>query len=282
MIYPNGQRALTYLIRHMAGALVTTGATLYSGIGGARFNRFVSETQSKQSGVPNGYDAPVLAIKAGGMSSLRGILAFDGTGDMLQGGPMEGTGAITFTAPDSGLSLVISLSSNSSVVTLTGNSMELRLTVGLNGTGAFQLTGENNLALIVPFEGAGSVLTMGAGSTDLRGLLSMQGEWTPFTELSPEGLASAVWGSMASAYNDAGTMGEKLNGAGSAGNPWTEVIESGLTAADVMRIIASAVAGTSQKTGSTIVFKGLDGTTDRITGSFDAEGNRTGVIVDGA
>lgn len=281
MIYPNGQRVLTYPARHMAGALVTTGAMQYGGIGGARFNRFVSETTAKSAGVPDGYDAPVLPIKAGGMSSLRGILTVGGTGDMLQGGPMQGSGDITFTS-DGGLSLVISLSANSSVVTLTGDSMELRLTIGLDGTGAFQLTGENNLALIVPFEGAGSVLTMGAGATDLRGLLSMQGEWTPFTELSPEGLASAVWGSMASAYNDSGTMGEKLNGAGSAGNPWTEVIESGLSAAEVMRIIASAVAGTSQKTGSTIVFKGLDGTTDRITGSFDVDGNRTGSIVDGA
>lgn len=280
MIYPNGQRVLTYPIRNMAGALVSTGAMQYGGICGARFNRFVSETTDKRAGVPNGYSSPVLPIKAGGMSSLRGILTVSGSGDMLQGGPMEGTGDMSFTT-DSNLSLVISMSANASVVTMTGDSMVLRLTVGLDGTGAFQLTGENNLALIVPFEGAGSVLTMGAGATDLRGLLSMQGEWTPFTELSPEGLASAVWGSMASAYNDAGTMGEKLNGAGSAGNPWTEVIESGLTASQVMRIIASAVAGTSQKTGSTIVFKGLDGTTDRITGSFDVDGNRTGSIVDG-
>ena len=39
----------------------------------------------------------------------------------------------------------------------------------------------------------------------------MTGEMTPFTELSPEGLASAVWNSLATEYKTSGTMGAKLN-----------------------------------------------------------------------
>lgn len=35
-------------------------------------------------------------------------------------------------------------------------------------------------------------------------------------------IAQAVWGQVASAVNNAGTTGEKLNGAGSAGNPWID------------------------------------------------------------
>ncbi len=35
-------------------------------------------------------------------------------------------------------------------------------------------------------------------------------------------IAQAVWGQVASAVNNPGTTGEKLNGAGSAGNPWTD------------------------------------------------------------
>lgn len=38
--------------------------------------------------------------------------------------------------------------------------------------------------------------------------------------LSPEGLAAAVWRSLATTYNDSGTMGAKLNAASSAGDPW--------------------------------------------------------------
>lgn len=34
-------------------------------------------------------------------------------------------------------------------------------------------------------------------------------------------IAQAVWGSVASQNNTSGTMGQKLNGAGSAGDPWT-------------------------------------------------------------
>ena len=115
------------------------------------------------------------------------------------------------------LSMVVSMAGTAAVVTLTGDNMVLRMTVGLNGTGAFQLTGTNNLALIVPFEGIGSVVTMGVGSTDLRELLSLSGEWTPFTELSPEGLANAVWSSLVSQYQDDGTMGKALSTASSGG-----------------------------------------------------------------
>lgn len=44
---------------------------------------------------------------------------------------------------------------------------------------------------------------------------------TPFTTLSPESLAAAVWNALAAQFNVSGTMGNKLNGAGSAGDPWT-------------------------------------------------------------
>lgn len=39
---------------------------------------------------------------------------------------------------------------------------------------------------------------------------------------SAEDIAQAVWGSIASALNEPGTTGEKLNGAGSSGDPWTD------------------------------------------------------------
>jgi hypothetical protein len=63
---------------------------------------------------------------------------------------------------------------------------------------------------------------------------------------------------------------------------WQHVIEAGISAEQIVRIVASSLAGTSEKVGSTITFKGIDGVTDRIVGSFDAENNRTGSIVDGS
>lgn len=35
-------------------------------------------------------------------------------------------------------------------------------------------------------------------------------------------IAQAIWGSLAEQYDQAGTMGNKLNSAGAAGNPWTD------------------------------------------------------------
>ena len=105
----------------------------------------------------------------------------------------------------------------------------------------------------------------------------------PFTELSPEGLANAVWASLATANNDPGSMGELLNSAGAAADPLLGVVEGTLTLRDFQRIILAALAGTSERTGSTITFTSpVDGATVRISGSFDAENNRTGVILDGS
>ena len=146
----------------------------------------------------------------------------------------------------------------------------------MTGEGSTTFTGQRGATLAVTMQGSGGM------AVQARGIGSMSIVMDAGARPSAFDIAQEIWQSNASAYNATGTMGQKLNGAGSAGNPWTEVIESGLTAAEVMRLIASALAGTSQKSGSTIVFKGLDGTTDRITGSFDADGNRTGVIVDGA
>lgn len=174
---------------------------------------------ARTSSAPDGYgmSTPFPPIKAGGISAWNDtIVTLQMTGALIQGGPMEGTADITFSQSGA-LSMVVSMAGTAAVVTLTGDNMVLRMTVGLNGTGAFQLTGTNNLALIVPFEGIGSVVTMGVGSTDLRELLSLSGEWTPFTELSPEGLANAVWSSLVSQYQDDGTMGKALSTASSGG-----------------------------------------------------------------
>ena len=78
-------------------------------------------------------------------------------------------------------------------------------------------------------------------------------------------------------------MGEKVNDAGSASNPWTEVIEGTYTAAELLRVIAAALAGELAGAGTTtITITGVDGATDRITATVDGTGNRTAVTLDGA
>jgi hypothetical protein len=189
---------------------------------GDRLNKFIcTSSPAKTASTPDGYGMRgyVPPLKAGSMAAQNPIVTVGaGSSNVLAGGPMEGTGTVLdFTDTTSGLSLNVALNGTAAVATLTGNSMVLRLTVGLDGNGTFTLTGTNNLAMIVPFEGAGSVVTMGAGATDLRGILSMSGEWTPFTELSPEGLANAVWNAQLAAHDEAGSAGKALATASSGG-----------------------------------------------------------------
>lgn len=197
---------------------------------------------AKTASAPDGYGmmTPFPPLKAGAISAYDDPVArLSITLDVLAGGPIGGTGGLTFSG-ESGLSVVIKMEGSAAVATLTGNSMVLRLTVGLDGSGTFSLTGTNNLALIVPFEGAGSVITMGQGATDLRGLLSMEGEWTPYTELSPESLANAVLDALLVDHDGPGSVGAALAAAGSAGDPWSAVIDGEL-AGDIMALIHARV-----------------------------------------
>lgn len=159
---------------------------------GARLGRFTALADTAST--PDGYGLRALVppLTAGGMSALVRVAQVDGVASLLQGAPMEGSASVAdLSAPDAGLSLVVGLSGSASVLTLTGSGMVLSLTVGLDGTASWLLSGAAALALIVPFEGAGSVAQV-TGTADLRGLLSMAGEWTPYTDLSPENLALAV------------------------------------------------------------------------------------------
>jgi hypothetical protein len=89
------------------------------------------------------------------------------------------------------------------------------------------------------------------------------------TGLTTGNVGQAVWAAIAAANNVAGTMGEKLNDAGSASNPWTEVIESGYTAAEILRLLAAVAQGDASglENGSP-TFKSLDGSKDRVVGTY--------------
>jgi hypothetical protein len=99
------------------------------------------------------------------------------------------------------------------------------------------------------------------------------------TGLSTANVGQAVWAAIAASNNNAGSMGEKLNDAGSAANPWTEVIESGYTAAEILRVLAAVAAGKKTATGATVTFRDLGDTKARVTGTVDG-GNRTNVALE--
>jgi hypothetical protein len=62
-----------------------------------------------------------------------------------------------------------------------------------------------------------------------------------------------------------------------------EIIESGLTAAEMLRVIMAGVSGRTEGIGTAVErYYSIDGAKPRITATFDSNGNRTSVVIDGS
>ena len=248
-------------------------------------NTVIEETSSIPEGAAQSPSCIVLPVIAGGMSSGGNAIGitFTGVGNLLNGAPISGGASFSLDSGSVNLSLIIGMEGDATF-TLTAPNALLSLTIGLEGDATWSITAANaNLGLIVPF-GGDATFTI-TGTADLKGICSLAGDITPYTELSPENLAAAVWNALSSAYETAGTMGEKLNAAGTAGDPWTGLIEGSLSAGDVMRILLSVAAGETTIVDNgggyaTVTFKSQDGTINRIVADMSSS-ERISLIVDG-
>ena len=226
---------------------------------------------------PNGYRneyAWSQAPKAGGLASTLHVRGTGSVSDAeawavkLAAAAISGSGGLTATG-----SLIVQL-----VAAITGSGTVsdadikafLQLAAALTGSGTAAGTATGRGALIAALTGASSMSPTLTGTGAMAADIVVTG-----TGLTTANVGEAVWSALASANNSAGTMGEKLNDAGSASNPWTEVIESGYTAAEILRLLAAVAQGdASGLEGSDPVFKSIDGATDRVTATYSG-GTRT-------
>jgi hypothetical protein len=243
---------------------------------------FFSEYWSSQTAIPAGGSAPFVvttAIKEGGFSS-RITFRFSHTANALAQKDIVGTTSMVFDA-NSSLDIVSFLQGLS---TLTfSDTTDVIAVSNLDGTIPMVFSTSANLAISVPLDCA--ITFAFSSNTVLRGTASIEVEITPFTELSPQNLANAVWSAIAASNNEVGSMGEKLNDAGSASNPLTEIVEGTLTLGDVMRIILAVQAGktTIVNTGpttNTVTFRDLADSKNRVDADLDGS-ERIAVTLDG-
>lgn len=244
--------------------------------------RYSNDSAEPKSGVPDGYRPSycwVIPQTAGALASrniIAGTGAFTASGAMGVNGAaaLTGTGSLTAT----GALIVSAVAALTGSGSLTGNIVAvLDAVAALTGTGSLSGAMTAYGALAAALAGVGALTAPGYG------IGHMEADISPFTELSPENLAASVWNALAADFNDVGTMGEKMNDAGSGSNPWTEVIEGTYTAAEMLRIIAAALAGElSGAATTTITIQGIDGATDRIIATVTSDGDRTAVALDGA
>ena len=276
MLWPRGTIASVVGMSPQRFANSVTTLPIYREAGD-RYNSFISGSIALAASFPDGaapHGSHVLPIRAGGMAGAT-IARLFGSGNILSGGPLAGGATMTLTGAGN-LGLVISMS-GTAAMTITGTG-GVALTIGLTGDGALSLTGTGGLSMIVPIAGDG-VLTL-AGAGDLRGLLSLS-TGTIDAGLTAEGIAGAVWGAIAASNDTAGTMGALLNASGAGGDPWAVTLEGSYTAADLMRLLAAALAGkVSGGGGSTVTFRDMGDTKDRIVATVDTFGNRTAITRD--
>jgi len=171
--------------------------------------------------VPTGTEPPyviMFAPKGGELSATtyvrgEGSISSSLTLGKVMEASLSGTGELT-----SSMSLITSLLaalSGSGAITAS-ISTTLSLAASLAGSG--DLAG--SLKLLIPL--AADLISSGTISANLKGNLDMEAQiYVNQSEASVQQIVDAVWNALATDYNTSGTMGQKLNGAGSAGDPWT-------------------------------------------------------------
>lgn len=192
--------------------------------------------------VPTGTEPPYsfnLAPKGGELSSTTSIV---GTGDidssLLLGrfatASLTGSGDLTAS-----MSLITSL-----VAALSGSgtiSADLKTTLSMAAALAGSGSLSASLSLLMEFTaaltGTGSVTANLKGNADLEAAI-----YVNQSEATVQQIVDAVWNAVAADYNTSGTMGQKLNGAGSAGDPWTTDLSSYNTADTAGLILKQAKA----------------------------------------
>lgn len=68
---------------------------------------------------------------------------------------------------------------------------------------------------------ASNILASSSVQANNTAIVALSADITPFTELSPQSLANAVWSAPSVENNLVSSMGEKLNAAGLSANPWS-------------------------------------------------------------
>mgnify|MGYP007100052158 CR=1 FL=1 len=209
--------------------------------------------ESLKASYPSGYRHPYtwsMARTSGALASrleIEGLGSFTGAGARGRNltGSSAGTGSFTATG-----ALVSSASATiNGAATVTSNAFAALLATAT-------ITGSATPTASLVAKGWGIAAINGTatftGTRYATGTLAA--EITPFTELSPQSLASAVW---------------------------AQALEAGYTAEEMMRVMSAALAGEVSGAGtSTVTIRDIADTKSRIVATVDGTGNRTALTLD--
>lgn len=314
-LYNNGYRLGNTPFTSRIGALTT----IYNGQGvhgrsavPTGWTRGILKLTTNYDSLPQGCRHPkawMMPQKPGALASRNyatgsGTMSADAWAVKLAEAAITGSGGLT--AFGSLIVQLVAAITGSGTVTNADVKAFLAAVAALTGSGTISSAVRTGLgALLASVTGSGTA----AGST-ATGIGELDADIVAYGDLTPEGIRDAVWNAIAANFNAAGTMGNKLNSASAAGDPWTAVlpgsyaageagnlvgnaladipgdvwaktIEAGYTAEELLRIFAAVLAGKVSGGGTgTETFKGIDDATNRVVADVDSNGNRSNITLD--
>lgn len=198
-------------------------------------------TYNPYAGLPYGYSNPgafVLAQKAGAISSrmtaegdLSNALGQNGLAAVAT---LTGTGTISDAAGGLIVEMLAALAGSGSLTASIVGQLEAIAT--LSGTGSITAAQSALAGMVASLIGTGTI-----SSADEVALGEMAAHiYVNESQATTDQIVAAVWNAIASQYDLSGTMGEKLNAAGTAGDPWTTDLSGYNTAGTAGKILKDA------------------------------------------
>ena len=139
--------------------------------------------------------------------TIIGVTGLEGTVAMAGTGLLEATGGLL-------AGIEVSMSGSGNLNALGGGLLGAIVTMA--GIGALSGIIGATAGMIVEMDGVGTLSASPKGTGEM--VIEI---FVNESQATVEQIVAAVWSALAAEYNVSGTMGEKLNGAGSAGDPWT-------------------------------------------------------------
>lgn len=243
---------------------------------------------SQYAGIPLGTQPPYCwhpPCRSGMMASFTDISEAMGTADasLAAGINIEASLNAVITTDLATLDKIVNLLADlaASISTTDATLAAVAgLSVSISASGSLTTTDLGAIvSLLVNLSASGNLVANNFATALIEANITTQ------EELSPSSLAAAVWNAEAASFNEAGSMGEKLNDSGSSSNPLNAIIEGTLTLADIMRILLAVQTGKTSIIdngggSATVTFRDVADTKNRVEADMQ-DSERIDVTLDG-
>lgn len=177
-------------------------------------------------------------------------------GGLAASSNLNGSGTVSQALMGLIVALSAALTGGSSTSALLNAIAPLASAISASGTvSSATATALGNLVSAITASGSVSSLIIAKGA--LNADIVVTG-----STLSTANVGEAVWGALSALFNEAGTMGERLNSAGSAGDPWGTALPGAYTAGSAGYLVGTNLDQPISDLAAGLLAEVIDGTID--------------------